>query len=133
MSLGNMCQLALDPAQILRSPRTIKLLGYSAGENLMLKLGIVLVGLYNQEHSSKHQSHGDKNDFLPDSAMVQGPVSQHDRQAAANEHKGVEGADPFDQVDIMRGRPGLAHGRHAVPQDDVCSNERGKEHYLGYK
>ena len=38
--------------------------------------------------------------------LMQREVGQHDGQAGADEHEGVDGADPFFQVHVVRRGPG---------------------------
>ncbi len=55
-------------------------------------------------------------------------MRQYDRQAAADEHKRVEGPDPFDQMNLMRRRPRLGVGRLAVAKHDVYADQAREKH-----
>src|SRR5207245_9904714 len=93
-----------------------------AGKNLVVELGFVFDRFDDQEDAAQDQGDGDEANRLTDIPLAQGRVGQHDSQAAANEHKRVQSADPFNEVNLVRLGPRLRFRRRAVPQNDIAAD-----------
>ena len=101
----------------------------AAGQNIVFKLGVILVAFDAEEDKAERQRGGDKAGGQPKPVDDDVMVSQHHGEAAANQHEGIEGANPFDEMDLMRLRPmELRPGRRTIAQDDVDADEGGEEH-----
>src|SRR6266852_4768241 len=104
-----------------------------AGKNLVVELGLVFDRLDDQEDAAQDQGYGNEADRLTDIPLAQGRVGQHDGQAAANEHKRVQSADPFNEVDLVWLGPRLRFRRRSIPQNDVNADQRGEKHDLRHE
>jgi len=66
----------------------------------VLELGVVLVGLDAEEQRPEREGDGDVQHGLARLVPRGGVVGQHDREAAANQHEGVEGAEKREKAQL---------------------------------
>ncbi len=99
------------------------------GDDVVLELGVVFVRLDDEEHRAQGQRDGDVHRHVFHVALDRGVMSEHDGEATANQHKGIDRADGFVQMHLMRRRPRVQRiGRRTVAQNEVRANERREEH-----
>src|SRR6266849_5760082 len=99
----DMLELLLDLLDVFHSQFGVSLFAAHAvkdvpRQDIVLELGRILKALDDQEHGTKSQGDADVLDGAADVSLGEGKVGQDDGHAAANQHKGVEGPDPLDQV-----------------------------------
>ena len=92
-----MRQLGADGGQIFRPALQVEAAGFVhvTRQNVVLPFRVILEALDHQEHRTQEKRDSDVLHRPAQVAFPQRVMGEHHGQAAANEHEGIHGADPF--------------------------------------
>src|SRR5205807_1079285 len=86
----------------------------------------IFVALHSQEHAAQQKSKQDVALGFTRMVQLRGLEREHDRNARANQDKGVESANWLAQMDVVGRRP----GNGTEPKHDVRADQPGEKHDL---
>src|SRR5260370_2141631 len=96
---GDMNQLGADPFRVALSEFfDVQSFTDVAGQDIVLKLGVVFHRLDHKKHNAQGERGRNVANRLSSFALAENIVGQYDGQAAANQHEGIDGPHPLNEM-----------------------------------